>query len=61
MRHAGLIAQDVEAVLPEAVAEKDGHLTLNYNGTIGLLVEAIKELKDEVDYLKAQLDTKKAA
>ena len=61
MRHAGLIAQDVEAVLPEAVSEQDGHLTLNYNGTIGLLVEAIKELKDEVDYLKAQLDTKKAA
>ena len=57
-RYAGLIAQDVEAVLPEAVSELDDHLTLDYSGTIGLLVEAIKELKQEVNDLKAQLKDK---
>ena len=45
-RKAGLIAQDVQAVLPEAVHEQeDGTLALNYNGVIALLVEAIKELR----------------
>lgn len=57
-RYAGLIAQDVEAVLPEAVTEIEDHLTLDYSGTIGLLVEAIKELKQEVNDLKAQLEDK---
>jgi hypothetical protein len=55
-RYAGLIAQDVELVLPEAVSEVDEHLTLDYSGTIALLVEAIKDLKDEVDELKTKLE-----
>jgi len=57
-RSAGLIAQDVEKVLPSAVSEKqlplkvdDGneYKVLQYDQTIGLLVEAVKELKDLVD------------
>jgi hypothetical protein len=42
---AGLIAQDVLKVLPEAVVDIGGTLAVNYNGTIALLVEAIKELE----------------
>ena len=57
-RYAGLIAQDVEKVLPEAVHEEEDHKVLDYNGTIGLLVEAIKELKEEVASLKTQLKEK---
>ena len=57
-RYAGLIAQDVEKVLPEAVHEVEDHKVLDYNGTIGLLVEAIKELKEEVASLKTQLKEK---
>ncbi len=56
-RYAGLIAQDVEQVLPEAV-EGEETLAVDYNATIGLLVEAIKELKSEVDDLKEQLKNK---
>lgn len=51
-RHTGLIAQDVQAVLPEAVIENEGHLALAYGNMVGLLVEAIKELKREIDGLK---------
>lgn len=51
-RHTGLIAQDVQAVLPEAVMECEGKLSLAYGNLAGLLVEAIKELKREVDGLK---------
>ena len=55
-----LIAQDVQAVLPEAVTsvtQEDGSdiLSLAYTETIPLLVAAIQELKAEVDSLKAQL------
>ena len=58
---AGVIAQDVEKVLPEAVAEKkiplnmdDGQLykTVRYDALHSLLIEAIKELSAEVDELK---------
>jgi hypothetical protein len=43
-RTVGLVAQDVRAVLPEAVRENsDGKLALNYNAVVALLVEAVKE------------------
>lgn len=51
-RRSFLIAQDVQAVLPEAVSETDGVLGLSYTDTIPLLVAAIKELKAEIDILK---------
>jgi len=52
-RRTGVIAQDVQAVLPEAVhANSDGYLSVAYGNMVGLLVEAIKELKAEVERLK---------
>jgi hypothetical protein len=56
-RRSFLIAQDVQAVLPEAVYSADPqNLGLSYTDTIPLLVAAIKELKAEVDSLKAQIN-----
>ena len=52
-RQTGLIAQDVQKVLPEAVMDDGERLSLAYGHLAGLLVEAIKELKTEVDALKA--------
>ncbi len=43
---AGLIAQDVREVLPEAVSESDEFLSLSPAAVLGLLVEAIKELRE---------------
>ena len=52
-RHAGVIAQEVEAVLPEVIREHEsGYKTVAYGEMVGLLVEAVKELKDEVRRLK---------
>lgn len=43
----GLIAQDVEAVLPEIVATRgDGTKAIKYDRLVALLIEAIKELKN---------------
>ena len=62
-KSAGIIAQDVEKVLPEIVKQKEDRSgeefkSVDYNGVIGLLVEAVKELKDEINDLKDQLNKK---
>ena len=55
----GVIAQEVQKVLPEVVTEReDGYLAVKYEKMIGLLVESIKDLKAEVDELKKQLNEK---
>jgi len=49
----GLIAQDVQNILPEAVTRReDGYLGVNYIKIIPLLVNCIKELKEEINILK---------
>jgi hypothetical protein len=49
----GVIAQQIEAVLPEVVMQRsDGYKAVKYEKIIALLIEAIKELKAEVDSLK---------
>ena len=51
----GLIAQDVQEVLPEIVRKKkDGYLGVQYDKMVGLLVEAIKELRTEINELKSK-------
>lgn len=56
----GLIAQDVERALPEAVHESDNIKSVNYNGVIGLLVEAVKELSQENQLLRMDVASMKA-
>ena len=53
-RQTGVIAQEVLEVLPEAVHQnEDGIYSVAYGNMVGLLVEAIKELKSEVDELRS--------
>ena len=42
----GVLAQELEKVLPNAVGERDGKKTVNYTAVIGLLIEAVKELAE---------------
>lgn len=54
-RQTGVIAQEVQAVLPEAVmtmTDEQQTLSVAYGNLVGLLIEAIKGLKAEVDALK---------
>jgi len=52
----GLIAQEVQEVLPEVVKERaDGFLALDYSKTIGLLVEAIKEQQTQIHSLTLEI------
>jgi len=54
-RHdVGVIAQEIQQVLPEVVSQRtDGTLAVKYDRIVSLLIEAIKELKQEVETLKA--------
>jgi hypothetical protein len=55
VRSAGVIAQDVQQVLPQAVNETEkGHLTVQYDALHAILIEAIKELTARVEELEAK-------
>ena len=60
----GVIAQEIREVLPEVVVESapigdqgegEGYLSVSYGNIVGVLIEAIKELKEEIEVLKGQI------
>ncbi len=52
----GLIAQEVEKVVPELVVTgNDGLKAVKYGNVVALLIEAVKEQQAEIDSLKAQV------
>jgi hypothetical protein len=52
----GVIAQEVEAVLPEIVATReDGYKAVKYEKIVPLLIEAVKSQQQTIDTLKAEL------
>ncbi len=54
--HIGVIAQEVEKILPEVVSENDkGHLNVAYGNIVGILIEAIKEQQTQIEDLKAKI------
>jgi hypothetical protein len=67
-RQVGLIAQEVEEVVPEAIAiapfdanlhghskSGDRYLTVRYEKIIPLLIQALKEQEEQIEYLKSKL------
>ena len=48
----GVIAQEVQKVMPEVVLQGDEYLSVAYGNLVGVLIEAVKELKAEVETLK---------
>ena len=51
-KSVGVIAQEVEAILPELVKGEEGDKSVNYSGLVGVLIEAVKELSARVDELE---------
>lgn len=50
----GVIAQELEAILPDLVATQQNK-SVNYNGLVGVLIQAVKELSAEVEELKKKV------
>ena len=48
----GVIAQEVEAILPELIKGEEGDKSVNYSGLIGVLIESVKELSARVEELE---------
>ena len=50
----GVIAQEVEELFPELISERTdtGTKSVNYNGLVGVLIEAVKELSERVEKLE---------
>lgn len=59
-KHIGVIAQEVEQVLPEVVQEhSDGIKSVAYGNMVGLLIEAIKEQQSQIESLKGEIKSLK--
>ena len=55
LKDIGFLAQDVEAIIPEAVMTDDeGKKLINYSAVIPYLVEAIKDLQGQIEQLEAE-------
>jgi hypothetical protein len=53
---SGVIAQEMQKIAPELVSENNGTLGVSYGNITGYLIEAIKELKQEIEQLKKQIN-----
>jgi hypothetical protein len=55
----GVIAQEVENIVPELVhTDSEGFKSVSYDSIIGLLIEAIKEQQTTINYLKSKIEIK---
>ena len=56
-RQMGVIAQEVQEIVPEVVKvndDEDNTLSVSYGNLVGVLIESIKELKAEINELKGE-------
>jgi len=59
-RSVGVIAQEMQEVMPEVVVTddtEDKHLSVAYGNLVGVLIEAVKELSEEVSVLRNNVQT----
>jgi ABC-type phosphate/phosphonate transport system ATPase subunit len=54
-KEIGLIAQEVELIVPELVLENNNGKSLSYGNITALLIEAIKEQQVQIEELKKKL------
>lgn len=58
-RQAGVVAQEVEKVLPEVVCGPEGNKSVAYGNMVSLLIEGIKEQQVQIEKMKIEIDNLK--
>ena len=59
-KKVGVIAQEIEEVMPEVVATRDdGYKAVRYEKIVALLIEGIKDLNGQVNKLTEEVDSLK--
>ena len=62
LKRIGLIAQEVEAVVPDVVITgEDGFKSVEYGNLVAILIEAVKAQQKEIDVLKKKVENLEAA
>ncbi|MEE3020271.1 MAG: tail fiber domain-containing protein, partial [Bacteroidota bacterium] len=56
----GLLAQDIEKVFPELVSESHGVKSVNYQGLVPVLINALKEQDEKMKSQQSQIDELRA-
>ena len=56
----GVLAQDIEKVFPELVSESNGVKSVNYQGLVPVLINALKEQDTKLNKQQAEIDELKA-
>jgi hypothetical protein len=51
-KHTGVIAQEIEEVLPEVIDNKGEYKTVAYPNMVAFLIEAIKDINNKIDIKK---------
>ena len=59
-RKIGLLAQDIEKVFPELVTETNDIKSVNYQGLVPVLINAMKEQDDKITKQQHEIDSYKA-
>lgn len=54
-KSAGVIAQEVELIMPEIIKTNNETKTVNYNGLVGLLIESVKNQQEQINILKEEI------
>jgi hypothetical protein len=54
--HVGLIAQDLQKLVPEAVQDNGYHLSIDYNEVLPVVIRAIQEQQELIDQMKTELE-----
>jgi hypothetical protein len=55
IKNVGVIAQEIEAIVPELVVESDGMKSVAYGNIVAVLIEAIKEQNKRIEDLEKRL------
>ncbi len=60
-KHYGVLAQDLQSVLPEITYGTEGKMSVDYNGLLMVAINSIKELKTKIETLETKVTTLESA